>query len=308
MNINISSSIVIPTYNGGHLWHASARNISLQKEYVKEVIVIDSSSRDDTAQVSEDNGFKLFEIPSSEFNHGGTRNLGISLTESDVVIFLTQDAIPHENAVKNIIKVFEDLNVAAAFGRQLPHRDANPIAAHARAFNYKSESYISHIDVKHKLGLKTVFISNSFSAYRKSAFEKIGGFPSNTILCEDMYFSAKAILSGFKIAYVAEAEVMHSHNYTAIDEFKRYFDIGVFHQDEAWIRESFGGAGGEGKRFILSELSFLLKNAPLWIPIACINNLSKIVGYKLGQNYKKISPKWRKRLSMHKRYWDNVSD
>lgn len=308
MNINMESSIVIPTYNGGDLWRASAKKISLQKKYAKEIIVIDSSSKDDTTKISEDNGFKLVSIPSSEFNHGGTRNLGVSLAESAIVIFFTQDAIPNENAVKNIIKAFDDPNVAAAFGRQLPHQDANPIAVHARNFNYKSESYTSHIGVKDKLGLKTVFISNSFSAYRKSAFEKIGGFPSNTILCEDMYFSAKAILSGFKVAYVAEAEVMHSHNYTAIEEFKRYFDIGVFHYDEKWIRESFGGAGGEGMKFISSELKFLLNNAPAWIPIACVNNLAKILGYKIGQKYTKIPKEMCKKLSMHKRYWNSISD
>ena len=73
-------------------------------------------------------------------------------------------------------------------------------------------------------------MSNSFSAYRISAFEKLGGFPSNTILCEDMYFTAKAVKAGFKVAYTTNAVVRHSHNYTPMEEFKRYFDIGVFHQ------------------------------------------------------------------------------
>ena len=92
------------------------------------------------------------------------------------------------------------------------------------------------------MGLKTVFMSNSFSAYR--------------------FYTAKAILAGYKVAYVSNAIVRHSHNYTAIEEFKRYFDIGVFHCKESWIREKIGGAGGEGKKFIISELIFLLKNAP----------------------------------------------
>jgi rhamnosyltransferase len=302
----MEASIIIPTYNGGELWRIAAKKIASQKELVNEIIVIDSSSQDDTLNISNENGFKIYEIPSNEFNHGGTRNLGVSFSKSDIVIFFTQDAIPNGAAVENILKVFEDPKVVAAYGRQLPHLDANPISVHARDFNYKSESYVSCAEVKDDLGLKAVFISNSFSAYRKSAFVDLGGFPSNTILCEDMYFAAKAILAGFKVAYVSDAEVCHSHNYTAIEEFKRYFDIGVFHHDEKWIRESFGGAGGEGVRFITSELKFLLRNAPSWIPRAFANNFAKIMGYKIGQQYTKLSRSVCKKLSMHKRYWDSI--
>lgn len=305
---DIKASIVIPTYNGGKIWHTSAEAISKQLHQVDKVLVIDSSSKDSTVDIAEKYGFSIDIIPSSEFNHGGTRNKGVRECQSDIVIFLTQDAIPKNNCIIKILQSFSDPMVACAYGRQLPHVDANPLATHARKFNYKENDYIGDLTKKDILGLKTVFMSNSFSAYRVSAFNMLEGFPESTILCEDMYLAAKAVLANYKVAYVSGAEVHHSHNYSAIEEFKRYFDIGVFHQDEPWIRESFGGAGGEGKQFVLSELFFLLKNAPLWIPVACVNNLSKIVGYKFGQNYKKLSPKWRKRLSMHKRYWDSVSD
>ncbi|WP_260329142.1 glycosyltransferase [Serratia proteamaculans] len=304
----INASIVIPTYNGGEVWHTSAKAISQQLSQVDKVLVIDSSSKDDTIEIANEYNFVVDIIPSSEFNHGGTRNKGVRVCHSDIVIFLTQDAIPKSDCIEKILQSFTDPIVACAYGRQLPHTDANPLAIHARNFNYKENDYIGSLDSKEMLGLKAVFMSNSFSAYRVSIFNALGGFPENTILCEDMYLAAKAVLANYKVAYVSDAEVYHSHNYRAIDEFKRYFDIGVFHQDEPWIHESFGGAEREGKNFILSELSYLLKNAPLWVPVACVNNFSKIFGYKLGQNYKKISPKWRRRLSMHKRYWDNVSN
>ena len=146
-------------------------------------------------------------------------------------------------------------------------------------------------------------MSNSFSAYRLSVFKELGGFPSNTILCEDMYFTAKAVLTGYSVAYVPDAEVLHSHNYTPVEEFKRYFDIGVFHTDEPWIRENFGGAGGEGKKFIISEFSYLIKNAPLWVLLASVNNFMKFLGYKLGQKYKIFPHKIVSLFSMHKGYW-----
>ena len=298
-------SIIVPTYNGGELWKNSAEAISKCAIKNEMVLVIDSTSKDDTADVARKYGFHVDVIPSSQFNHGGTRNSGVRRSNSDIVIFLTQDAIAEENCIKKILEPFSDPKVACVYGRQLPHFDANPLAVHARNFSYKEQSYIGSLETKNELGLKTIFMSNSFSAYRVSVYEDLGGFPENTILCEDMYLAAKAVLANYKIIYAADAEVKHSHNYSVVEEFKRYFDIGVFHRNEPWIRDSFGGAGGEGKKFIQSEFKFLLKEYPLWIPAACIHNFVKIVGYKLGQNYKKISMKWIKKFSMHKGYWND---
>ncbi len=303
----IKFSIVVPTYNGGELWKESAKAISENISQCETVLVIDSTSKDKTVEVARKCGFNVEVIPSTQFNHGGTRNMGVKKANSDIVIFLTQDAIAEDNCIQKILEPFSDPNVACVYGRQLPHLDANPLAIHARKFSYKSTGYIGSLNTKKELGLKAVFMSNSFSAYRVSIFNSLGCFPENTILCEDMTLAAKAVLANYKVVYAPEAKVRHSHNYSIFEEFKRYFDIGVFHHDESWIHDSFGGAGGEGKKFILSELIFLLKNAPIWIPVACAHNFAKIIGYKLGQNYKKIPSRWIKKLSMHKGYWDNIS-
>ena len=118
-----------------------------------------------------------------------------------------------------------------------------------------------------------------------------------------MYLTAKMINAGYKVAYCAEAAVKHSHNYTPWEEFRRYFDTGVFHASEPWIRKQFGGAGGEGGRFIRSEFAYLWQNAPSWIPRALLTSGCKLLGYKLGQNYRYLPWKWRYKLSMYKAYW-----
>lgn len=297
--------IAIPTYNGGYIWNDV---VSCIRQYAPEKIlvqVIDSSSKDDTASIAEKAGFVVKTIESTDFNHGGTRNLAVNehAEENDIVIFLTQDAIPKAGFIEKIISAFDDPLVACAWGRQLPHQDANPIARHARYFNYPENGHICSREDSGVMGLKTVFMSNSFSAYRIKIFQELGGFPSNTILCEDMYFTAKAVLSGYKVAYVADAVVHHSHNYLPQEEFRRYFDIGVFHADEPWIRKSFGGAGGEGKKFIFSELNYLMKNGKKYLPIAILNNAMKFLGYKLGQKYKLLPNSFVKLCSMHKRFW-----
>ncbi|CAM3712321.1 glycosyltransferase [Rahnella victoriana] len=297
--------IAIPTYNGGDVWEECAKNI---KNYIPEktsVYVIDSGSSDRTMNVADKYGFEHISISSKDFNHGGTRNLAVENNKGkyDFVIFLTQDAIPEPHFVENILSAFQDPKVACAYGRQLPHKRASKIAQHARYFSYPEKGYVAELSDKTKKGIKTVFMSNSFSAYRLDVFEKLGGFTSNTILCEDMYFTAKAVLSGYKVAYVSDAIVRHSHNYSPLEEFKRYFDIGVFHADEPWIRKEFGGAEGEGKKFIFSEIKYLIANGFYLIPVACINTASKLLGYKLGGKYKKMPLSIIKKISMHKRYW-----
>jgi len=302
--------IVIPTYNGGAVWQESAAAVARAVEgnsSIVEVLVVDSCSRDATPDVARECGFSLHTVDPRTFDHGRTRNQAclVGETEVDVVVFLTQDAIPETvDCFQRLVSAFADPAVAVAYGRQLPHRDANPVAGHARLFNYPAQGHVNQHSSKETMGLKAVFTSNSFAAYRLSVFRDLGGFPEKSILSEDMYFAAKAVMAGHKVAYVADAMVRHSHNYEPLEEFRRYFDIGVFHHDEAWIAKEFGGAGGEGKRFIFSELRYLLRHAPLWIPRACVSNFCKILGYKLGKNYMKLPVAWRRRLSMHERYWD----
>lgn len=296
---------IIPTFNGGPVWAKCIDSIYKQSIKVDIVYVVDSSSSDNTIKIAQSYGCYVTNIVSTEFNHGGTRNMAAkNLAENDILIFLTQDSIlVNPDALMQLITPFVDPDVSAVCGRQLPHDNANPLATHARLFNYSAESCVKSIEVIPRLGIKTAFMSNSFAAYRTKVFFELGGFPENTILAEDMYLTAKMIKAGYKVAYCAEAAVKHSHNYTPWQEFQRYFDIGVFHASEPWIREEFGGAGGEGMRFIRSELAFLWKTAPLWIPRALITSTCKLFGYKLGQKYRKLPWSWCRNFSMYKSYW-----
>ncbi|MBS5004861.1 MAG: glycosyltransferase family 2 protein [Haemophilus parainfluenzae] len=299
--------LCIPTYNAGNLWNKWIKAYESQSVTADQVIVIDSSSSDDTVKLAKDAMFSVFSIPQSEFNHGGTRNQAVRFAENfaDILVFMTQDAIlASPDSLEKLLVPFSDPEVAAVCGRQLPHHNATPLAAHTRYFNYPSESRVRTMADISALGIKTAFMSNSFAAYRLSVFDKLGGFPDNTILAEDMYLTAKMILSGYKVAYCAEAKVFHSHNYTLKQEFQRYFDTGVFQQEQKWIQQKFGRAASEGKRFVLSELKFLSIKSPLLIPKAILSTLAKLIGFKLGYYYYMLPYKWCKVLSMHKGYWN----
>ena len=302
--------LVIPTYNAGNQWQDWITAYQSQSLKADKVIVIDSSSSDNTVNLAEEAGFLVYSIPQSAFNHGGTRNQAIKLGKgfSDIVVFMTQDAIlASPDSLANLLAPFVDPEVAAVCGRQLPHHEATPLAVHARYFNYPSESRVRTMADISALGIKTAFMSNSFAAYRLSVFDKLGGFPDNTILAEDMYLTAKMILSGYKVAYCAEATVFHSHNYTLKQEFQRYFDTGVFQQEQKWIQQKFGRAASEGKRFVLSELKFLSIKSPHLIPKAILSTCAKWLGFKLGHYYYRLPYKWCRAFSMHKGYWNKVT-
>ena len=299
-------SIIIPTYNAQNYLLTLLEKIKNQslKEY--ELIIIDSSSKDKTVEIAKEFTDNVIVIPQNEFDHGGTRTKAAKIARGDILIFLTQDALPYnEFTLENIIKVFVNEKIGAAYGRQISYKNTNLFGKHLRKFNYPETSYIRNINDISKYGIKTAFLSNSFAAYRKSALEKIGYFKSNLILGEDIYAGAKLILAGYHLAYVSEAKVYHSHNYTIWQEFKRYFDIGVFHKCESWILQSFGKAEGEGLKYIKSELKYLLSNGAWYLlPEWFIRNGMKYLGYKIGQNYEKF-PMWMiKKFSMHYRWWN----
>lgn len=251
-------------------------------------------------------GFEVRLIAKADFNHGGTRQFGIGLMpEAEIIVFLTQDALLADpEAIERLLDAFADERVGAAYGRQLPHRDARPIGAHARLFNYPPESQVRTLDDRSRLGIKTAFISNSFAAYRRNALLEVGGFPTDTVMNEDTFVAGKMLLLGWKIAYCADARVYHSHDYAYTDEFKRYFDIGVFHARTPWLQQTFGSAAGEGRRFVISELRYLAKNAPWLMPSAVLRTGLKWLGFKMGSSlHRKLPLFLNRRLSLHQAYW-----
>lgn len=297
--------LVVPTLNAGASWQGWLEALAAQSRRPDRLLLIDSSSSDDTVALARARGFDAHVIAKASFNHGGTRQSGVDmLADMELIVFLTQDALLADPcAIENLLQVFVNPQVAAAYGRQLPHRDAGPIGAHARIFNYPAQSQLRALPDRGRFGIKTVFISNSFAAYRRCALMQIGGFPAHTIMNEDTYVAGKMLLSGWSLAYCADARVFHSHDYSLLEEFRRYFDIGVFHAQNPWLQQTFGGASGEGARFVLSEMRYLSNTAPWLMFSALLRTGLKWAGYKLGGLHRGWPLALSRRLSLHKGYW-----
>jgi len=302
-------SVIIPTHNAGNFFRKLLESIKKQTLKKLELLVIDSSSRDNTTEIAKEFGATVITIPQREFDHGGTRTFAGKLAKGDILVYLTQDVLlaDSETLEKVISPLCNNPKIGATFGRQIPYPETNLFGKHLRYFNYPEISYTRSYRDRDKYGIKAAFISNSFSAYKRDVLEEIGWFKNNLIMGEDIYAGAKILKHGYQIAYVAEAKVFHSHSYTIWLEFKRYFDIGVFHREENWILEEFGKAEKEGMRYVKSELAFL-KNLKAYhlIPISFIRNIAKYFGYKLGYHYDKIPFQVIKKLSLHSSWWDKA--
>ncbi len=302
-----NTALIVPTLNAGPQWREWIEAVGRQTLRPVRVLVIDSASTDDTPRIARDAGLDVLAISRAEFGHGRTRQLGVERTApADFLLFMTQDAIPaKDDAFEELLKAFDSSKIAAAYGRQLPHPGASAIAAHARAFNYPAEAAVRSMADAPRLGIKTSFLSNSFAAWRRAALEAVGGFDRETLVNEDALAASRLLLDGWGIAYRPSAEVFHSHDYTPAQDFKRYFDIGVFHRQNPWIRERFGKAEGEGGRFVRSEMAYLSKRAPWLVPSALSRTALKWAGYRLGVAHRALPPGLVRRMSQYPGRWED---
>ena len=299
--------LCIPTLNAGAYASTQTAAIASQSLRPDAVLVIDSGSDDGTVETFREAGALIHSIKRQEFNHGGTRQLGVDMfPDADLIVFLTQDAILADpDALVRLSRCFDDPEVGVAFGRQLPRLGAGAIEAHARLFNYPDASRVTTLADRAAMGIKTVFLSNSFAAYRRGDLLAVGGFPSHLIMGEDTYVAAKMLLAGKKVAYSAGATVLHSHDYNLVEEFRRYFDAGVLHAREPWIREHFGGAENEGLRLVRAEMRYLIGRNPFLIPSSILRTMLKWVGFRLGLQEARLPIAVKRQLSLFRAYWSN---
>lgn len=287
MELDIKFGVVIPTRNAGNEFHKLLKQINAQSIKPARKIVIDTSSTDKTQEYAQEHGFELLIIKVSEFGHGRTRQQAFVTLAADVefVIYMTQDIeIADQDTFRRILSAFSDPKVGAAYGRQLPRSNATEEAKTLRLFNYPEQGRVVSIKDKEKYGIKTAFLSDSYAAYRVSALQDVGGFPQHVKICEDMYIGGKMLLRNWKLAYVAEVEVIHSHNFSLWEHMQRYYAIGKFHGEERWLLEEFGKSEGEGKKLVMQQIKKAIDRGSIFSVVGTvIRAVAKYTAYVLGK-------------------------
>lgn len=286
--------VIIPTYKPGKEFEKLIGRLQKQEYPIHKIIIINTRTDIFPEELNRSNyKIEITHIEPDQFDHGGTRNMGAGMSDADIVVYMTQDAIPvDEKLIGTFAKIFEENpDIGIAYGRQLPREECNIIERYTRRFNYPEKSLIKTKEDLPKLGIKTFFCSDVCAAYRRNYLLSAGGFENPTIFNEDMIFAGKRIYAGDKVAYVAEAKVIHSHNYTGRQQFHRNFDLAV---SQAQHPEVFEGvpSEGEGIRMVKATAKYLIRSGqPLRIWNLIYQSGCKYMGYFLGKRYEKL-PKW----------------
>jgi len=280
-----SISVIIPTLNAEKELPAQLGCLHNQTTQAKEIIVIDSASDDGTERIcSKDSSVRYIRIKREDFDHGRTRDIAAGEAKGDYIVFLTQDAIPaHREFLERLTAPLIKGEAAVSTGRQLPKPGATHMEASVRRFNYPEKSnFRSKKDIP-KLGIKTFFCSDVCSAYNKEIYLELGGFEYPIRTNEDMLFAAKAIQSGYKVAYVADAMVYHSHNLTLMQQFRRNYIQGYeIERHQALL--SGVPLETEGKKMVMHVTKDLLHNRhPLeWVRFGT-DCVARLAGSRLGR-------------------------
>ncbi|WP_408070099.1 glycosyltransferase family 2 protein [Butyrivibrio sp. JL13D10] len=303
--------VIIPTYRPGPELSMLIDELEKQAYRPEKIIIINTEKhylvekKDAMDTINKYDNIIVHHISKKEFDHGETRNLGVSLSNADCFLMITQDAVPRDNQlISNLVQALEDPQVAAAYARQYPKSDCNLAERYSRKFNYPNEPMKKTIKDLPRLGVKTFFCSNVCAMYRRDVFDKIGGFLHRAIFNEDMVYAGNAMYKGYAICYVPDAGVIHSHNYSCAQQFHRNFDLGVSQTDHP---EIFSGIKSEteGKRMVKDTISHFRHIGKAYlIPHYIVMCGFRFVGYRMGRRYKRLPKGLVKACSLNKAYWE----
>ena len=302
--------VVIPSYKPDHKFDRLMHMLQKQTYPIGTILIVNTEEK-----FFPEKGYETWQnvqirhIETEDFDHGGTRDGAASLLDGDLILFMTQDAVPADvYLVEKLVSAFEKEKVAAAYARQLPDKDCDIIERYTRSFNYPKESSVKTKADLDRLGIKTFFCSDVCAAYRRDLFEELGGFESPVIFNEDMFFAANAIEHGYGVAYAAEAKVVHSHNYTMRQQFHRNFDLAVSQKQHPEIFEQVSSEA-EGMKLVKSTIAYLFAIRKPWLVfhfgMQCVG---KYAGFWMGRHYEKLSRKQILKYTMNPGYWDMRED
>ena len=297
--------VLIPVYRPDGKLTELLKRLKMQNYPIHRVILMNTEKKHFPTELTGIwDRVEVYHLAKEEFDHGGTRDRGVRMSTADLVLCMTQDAMPaDETLIEELVKPFDDPEVWAAYARQLPNEDCREVEKYTRSFNYPEQSMVKTKEDLDRLGIKTFFCSNVCAAWRREKYLELGGFVKHTIFNEDMILAGTMIKQGGKIAYCAKAKVIHSHNYSAFQQFHRNFDLAV---SQTMYPEVFGGirSESEGIKLVKKSLSYCIKIGKPWLMIQVVTqSAGKLLGYKMGQRYRSL-PMWLiLRCTMSPSFW-----
>lgn len=301
---------VIPAYKPGHDLRELVEKLLDQTVRLGRIIIINTDREFfDEKEYLIAPAVEVVHITRHEFDHAGTRDMGLRMSDADYVLFMTMDAIPKDNyLVEKLLSGFRRAdNIAVSYARQLPKKDCNRIEQITREFNYPAQSRVQTSDDIKELGIKAYFCSDVCAMYDTSIYRSLGGFKAPAIFNEDMVYAAGALDAGYAVSYCADALVYHSHNYTGRQYYRRNFDLGVSQADHPEIFERFN-VKGTGMQLVRKSLAQICRSGtPADIIRLVYYSGMKYLGFRKGKNYHKLSLKSCLKHTSNKEYWNRLT-
>lgn len=287
--------VIIPTYKPGAEFVRVIRGLRNQSVKINRVIIMNTEEAffkgvaNDLQKFIDEGFVEVHHILKQDFDHGNTRREGIAKSKADIFVMMTMDAVPADDKlIENLIRPLSDDKVAASYARQLPKEGASRREQITREFNYPDVSVLKSSKDYDRLGIKTFFCSNVCCAYSRRIYDKLGGFVTRAIFNEDMIYAGQAVKQGYMISYTAKAVVYHSHDYGAIEQFRRNVDLGISQADHPEVFDGFRSET-EGVRMVKMVITKLIKGGRWYevVPYVWISAW-KLMGYRMGKSYKKL--------------------
>lgn len=302
--------VIIPTYKPDNKFKQLIEMLEKQTVDINKIIVVNTEEKYmeefciGTRFLAEHKKMTLHHISVKEFDHGRSRNHGAKKSEADILVYMTQDAVPKDEYLieKLVEPLLKDEKIACSYARQLPAADSTMTEKLTREFNYPGTDRVKSIADREKLGIKTYFCSNVCCAYNGKIFRELKGFINHTIFNEDMIYAGNAVQQGYLIYYAADACVIHSHNYSMRQQFQRNFDLGISQAEHPEIFATLKSES-EGAKLVVNTAEYLLKNGhPFEIVRLVFHSAAKLLGYKLGRQYRKLPRRLVCAFAMNKVY------
>ncbi len=178
-----------------------------------ELIVVDSGSTDKTLDIVRQHPCRIIEIAPTAYYPGDVLNMAIQEAKAEIIVFQNSDAVPLcPQTLERLVDAFDDKNISAAFARQLPRPEADTWVLRDYAVSFPDAEQTPD----------WITFSLPLAALRKSIWQS-RPFYTDAWASEDTEWGLWAIKNGYKIRYVKDAIVMHSHNYTLRQIYGRKF-------------------------------------------------------------------------------------
>ncbi|MBI2441834.1 MAG: glycosyltransferase family 2 protein [Lentisphaerae bacterium] len=301
-------SVVVPVLNAAGTLPALLEALASQQPAPPdEIVLVDSLSTDATRQIARQHA-NVRVVPLGRFSHGRARNLGAQESSGRIIVLMTQDALPADKRwLAALLEPFDDEQVAAVYSRQIPRPNAPPTERFFLQYHFPPGAPVRRTRSAQTsaatLKLPDVFFSNVSAAVRREALLSYP-FDETLIMSEDQQFARDLIVAGYAIVYQPASVVIHSHRYSLLTAFRRYFDS-VYSLTRIFPAHDLKVSAGMGRRYLREEAAYILRQHPFYFPYYCLYTLCKVSGVLCSHVAGRMPKGLARACSLHRYYWEH---